>query len=71
MICDYYWVRKGYLEIKSLYSARRNDPYYYTYGIHFRAYAAYIAGILINVVGFVGAIDPGRKVPIGATYIYK
>lgn len=69
MICDYYWVRKGYLEIRNLYSARRTGPYYYTYGIHFKAYAAYIAGILINVVGFAGAI--GRKVPIGATYIYN
>ena len=33
------------------------------------AYAAYIAGILINVVGFAGAI--GTPVPIGATYIYN
>lgn len=69
MICDYYWVRKGYLETKNLYSALKTGPYYYTIGIHFRAYVAYIAGILINVVGFVGAI--GTKVPLGATYIYK
>lgn len=69
MICDYYWVRKGYLETKNLYSALKTGPYYYTVGIHFRAYVAYIAGILINVVGFAGAI--GRDVPIGATYIYK
>jgi hypothetical protein len=34
-----------------------------------RGYAAYIAGILINIVGFVGAI--GKEVPIGATYIYR
>lgn len=69
MICDYYWVRKGYLETKNLYSALKSGPYYYTAGIHFRAYVAYIAGILINVVGFAGAI--GTKVPLGATYIYK
>ncbi|RPB07889.1 NCS1 nucleoside transporter family [Morchella conica CCBAS932] len=69
MLCDYYVVRKGYLEIRSLYTARKSAPYYYTYGIHWRAYVAYVAGILINVVGFAGAI--GRKVPIGATYIYN
>jgi nucleobase:cation symporter-1, NCS1 family len=69
MICDYYWVRKGYLDIKGLYSARKSDPYHFTYGVHFRAYVAYIAGIVINVVGFAGAI--GKKVPVGATYIYK
>ncbi|OCK87491.1 uracil permease [Cenococcum geophilum 1.58] len=68
IVCDYYVVRKGYMEIKELYSGKTTGPYYYTLGIHWRGYAAYIAGILINVVGFAGAI--GRKVPAGATYIY-
>lgn len=68
MCSDYYLVRKGYLEVKELYDARASGPYYFTYGVHWRAYVAYIAGILINVVGFAGAI--GRDVPVGATYIY-
>jgi NCS1 family nucleobase:cation symporter-1 len=68
MICDYYWVRKGYLQIRDLYSGKSDGPYYYTWGIHWRGYAAYIAGILINVVGFAGAV--GRPVPIGAQHIY-
>ncbi|KAF2468868.1 uracil permease [Lindgomyces ingoldianus] len=68
IICDYYIVRKGYLEIKELYSGKKTDPYYFTYGFHLRGYTAYIAGILINVVGFAGAI--GRKVPVGAQRIY-
>lgn len=68
MICDYYWVRKGYLQIKDLYSGKKTGPYYYTFGFHWRGYAAYIAGILINIVGFVGAI--GIKVPVGAQRIY-
>ena len=33
------------------------------------AYAAYISGILINVVGFAGAT--GRSVPLAATRIYE
>ncbi|OLN98017.1 Uracil permease 4 [Colletotrichum chlorophyti] len=69
MCSDYYLVRKGYLEIKELYDARKTGPYYFTYGIHWRGYVAYVAGILINVVGFAGAI--GRDVPVGATYIYN
>ncbi|KAF3016254.1 hypothetical protein G7054_g8775 [Neopestalotiopsis clavispora] len=69
MISDYYFVRKGFLDIKELYDARKTGPYYYTFGVHWRAYAAYISGILINVVGFAGAI--GREVPAGATYIYN
>ncbi|RKU47271.1 hypothetical protein DL546_009055 [Coniochaeta pulveracea] len=69
MISDYYFVRRGYLEVKELYDARKTGPYHYTFGIHWRAYAAYIAGILINVVGFAGAV--GTPVPVGATYIYN
>ena len=69
IVCDYYIVRKGYLQIKDLYSARKSSPYYFWFGFHWRGYAAYIAGILINIVGFVGAI--GKDVPVGAQYIYN
>ncbi|KAJ4294915.1 uracil permease [Collariella sp. IMI 366227] len=69
MISDYYFVRRGYLEVKELYDARPSGPYYFNYGVHWRAYVAYVAGILINVVGFAGAV--GTKVPIGATYVYN
>lgn len=69
IIADYYFVRKGYLEIRELYSARESSPYYFWFGFHWRGYTAYIAGILINIVGFVGAI--GREVPVGAQYIYN
>lgn len=67
MICDYYFVRKGFLQTRDLYSALRSGPYYYTLGVHWRAYAAYIAGILINIVGFAGAV--GNEVPTAATKI--
>ncbi|KAK5988003.1 Uracil permease [Cladobotryum mycophilum] len=69
MVADYYIVRKGYLNLKDLYDGRNTGPYYYTFGINWRAYAAYVSGILINVVGFAGAV--GTKVPAGATYIYN
>lgn len=69
IISDYYFVRKGYYHIKDLYSARKESPYYHWFGFHWRGYFAYIAGILINIVGFVGAI--GRKVPVGAQYLYN
>ena len=69
IVCDYYFVRRGYLQIKDLYSAKKTSPYYYTFGFSWRGYIAYVCGILINIVGFVGAI--GKPVPIGATYIYR
>ncbi|KAI9715357.1 MAG: hypothetical protein M1812_006002 [Candelaria pacifica] len=69
IISDYYFVRKGYIQIRDLYSARQDGPYYYWFGFHWRGYTAYIAGILINIVGFVGAI--GKPIPKGAAYIYN
>lgn len=69
MISDYYFVRKGYIEAKELYSAEKTGPYYYDYGFSWRAYTAYICGILINIVGFAGAV--GRDVPVGAQYVYN
>lgn len=69
MICDYYLVRKGYIEVKELYSARKYSPYYYTFGFSWHAYASYFSGILINIIGFIGAV--GIKVPIVATYLYN
>lgn len=69
MICDYYIVRKGYLDIKALYSGRNTEPYYYTFGFSWRAYTAYFCGIIVNIVGFAGAV--GCNVPIGAQYIYN
>ncbi|KAK0482212.1 permease for cytosine/purines, uracil, thiamine, allantoin-domain-containing protein [Armillaria novae-zelandiae] len=68
MITEYYVVRKGHYRVSDLYHSGKDGWYYYTFGINLRAYAAYIAGILINVVGFAGAT--GRNVPIAATRIY-
>lgn len=48
-------------------SAEKDGPYYGIFGIQWRGYVAYICGILINVVGFAGAV--GTPVPIGATYV--
>jgi NCS1 family nucleobase:cation symporter-1 len=53
-------VRRGYYSLKDLYSARKGSPYYFHFGVSWRAYAAYICGILINVVGFADAV--GTKV---------
>lgn len=69
MIADYYFVRRGYLQIRDLYNAESSGPYWGIYGIQWRGWVAYICGILINVVGFAGAV--GTPVPIGATYIYR
>ncbi|KAF8843912.1 NCS1 nucleoside transporter family [Paxillus ammoniavirescens] len=69
MVTEYYVIRRGHYNVADLYQTSQDTWYWYTYGVNFRAYAAYIAGILINVVGFAGAT--GRTVPVAATRIYE
>lgn len=70
VFCDYYIIRKGLLHLKELYISNKSSAYFYTKGVNLRAYAAYICGILPNIVGFVGATKT-HIVPIGATYVYN
>lgn len=68
---DYYFVRRGKLVLEDLYSGDKRATYTYNrIGLNWRAYAAYIGGILPNIVGFVGATKT-HKVPAGATYVYN
>ncbi len=69
MASDYYLVRKGYLDIEGLYSARKDGPYFGIVGVSWHGYSAYLCGILINIVGFAGTV--GVHVPAGAVYIYN
>lgn len=67
---DYFWVRRGYINIWHLYTNNPECNYSYNrWGVNWRAYAAYILGILPNIVGFAGAC--GANVPKGATYVYN
>ncbi|ORY84681.1 NCS1 nucleoside transporter family [Leucosporidium creatinivorum] len=69
MISHYYVVAQRKLKVDDLYTLSKGGIYHYFHGFNLRAYAAYIAGIAINVVGFAGAV--GTPVPIAATRIYQ
>lgn len=68
MATEYWFVRKGHYNVADFYVTRKGSWYWYNYGFNPRAYAAYVAGIAINVVGFAG--DTGRPVPAAATRIF-
>lgn len=55
MITEYYLIRRGHYRVADLYTTHKEGWYWYTAGFNLRAYAAYISGIAINVVGFAGA----------------
>lgn len=64
MMSHWFFVVRGRVKVADLYHFERDGIYRYYYWFNFRAYAAYIAGIAINVVGFAGAV--GQKVPLAA-----
>ncbi|GAA5853706.1 hypothetical protein JCM8547_007419 [Rhodosporidiobolus lusitaniae] len=69
LICHYYAVAGQKVKVADLYTVEKEGVYHYWKGINLRAFGAYIAGLLINVVGFAGAV--GNDVPLAATRIYQ
>lgn len=68
MLCDYYIVRRGVLQVESLYTCKRDQPYRYFAGFNLRAFAAYISGIAMTVTGFAGVL--GANVSSAAQDMY-
>lgn len=66
---DYFIVRRGLLNVPELYTLNRSASYWYKAGLNPRAYIAYLAGILINIVGFAGAV--GADVSEAAIHVYR
>ncbi|GBE85708.1 permease for cytosine/purines, uracil, thiamine, allantoin-domain-containing protein [Sparassis latifolia] len=64
MITDYWLVRRGNIDIKAAYTSARGAPYMYWHGVNLNAAFAYLCGMTIPFVGFVGTF--GVKVPYGA-----
>ncbi|PRT53008.1 Allantoin permease [Wickerhamiella sorbophila] len=73
--CDYYIIRRGYLDLHHLFSLNlqfetEEVASYYKYfkGVNWRAFVAYLCGMAPNMPGFVGAT--GLNVSDGATKVY-
>lgn len=66
LISHYYIIAKRRIKVADLYTT--SGMYHYFHGVNLRAYAAYFAGVAINVVGFAGVVRP---VPLVATRIYQ
>lgn len=69
MLAHYFVITKGYLALEpNLYSVSKQGPYYYFYGINWRAFAAYAIGIAPNFYGFLGNV--GMHITDGGTKFY-
>jgi NCS1 family nucleobase:cation symporter-1 len=68
LLCNYYIISRGYIDIPSAFTSDKTGPYYYSSGWNFRAYVAYIIGVVPNFYGFLN--NMGVAAPIGVTRFY-
>ncbi|GKZ25504.1 hypothetical protein AbraIFM66951_001043 [Aspergillus brasiliensis] len=68
LICDYYLVRRGWLDIPSLYTARSDGVYHFFHGFNLRGFGAYIVAVAPNFYGFLNQM--GVKAPLGIQRFY-
>jgi len=68
LICNYYVVLRGQLNVPDLYTADKSGVYYFTKGWNIRAYIAYLVAVAVNFAGFLG--NMGVTVPVGITRFY-
>jgi NCS1 family nucleobase:cation symporter-1 len=66
MIADYFFISRGNIVLKYLYSGDKTNPhYYYTYGWNIQALIAYVVGVCLPLPGFIGSL--GAHVSMTAT----
>lgn len=58
MIYDYYFIRKGNFHIPSFFDGKKGGLYWYTWGINWRAIAAWCVGVGLTTHGIAGSLDP-------------
>ncbi|KAH8690450.1 permease for cytosine/purines, uracil, thiamine, allantoin-domain-containing protein [Talaromyces proteolyticus] len=68
MLCQYFLISKGYLQIPDFYTSRSTGLYYYRRGWNYRAYIAYVIGVAPNFYGFLGVF--GVSITETATRMY-
>ena len=69
MTVDYFLVRRGNLHLADLYSRSSLAAYFYTKGFNIWAYAAFVAGFLLPLPGFIGSF--GYPIGSAATELFS
>lgn len=69
MIVDYFWGRKGNLNIPDLFTSASPGRYHYFHGFNLRAFAAFVIGFLLPLPGFAASF--GHKIDSAAVHMYS
>lgn len=70
LVSQYYLIQKRYFKIPDLYIGDKRSIYWYSYGINWRAFAAFFSGVAPCITGFVGSLS-NHRVSAAATHIYN
>ncbi|GKZ66725.1 hypothetical protein AnigIFM50267_000594 [Aspergillus niger] len=68
LICDYYMIRRGWLDIPALYTSRTDGVYHFFHGFNLRGFGAYLVAVAPNFYGFLH--EMGVKAPLGIQRFY-
>ncbi len=68
-VCDYFIVGKGNLDVNDMFTSSTTGRYWFSKGLHWRAFITYLCGIAVTLPGFVAAF--GYNITIGAQKLYS
>ena len=68
MLCDYWILRRGYLNIEQLYT--RGGFYWYLKGWNLRAAAAFLVAIIPGLPGLANNVNHDVEIPEGFENVY-
>lgn len=70
MIADYWIVRRGHYRVADLYTLSRSGWYWYSWGVNWRAYVAYICGFALNAPGFIHSVNKNIHVTKAMVHVF-
>ncbi|KAA8650854.1 nucleobase cation symporter-1 family protein [Aspergillus tanneri] len=70
MAAHYLLVARQKINIDHLYVGSDSSIYWYTWGINYRAFIAWLVGVIPCLPGFIAAVNTSVKVSDGATELY-
>jgi nucleobase:cation symporter-1, NCS1 family len=70
MSVDYFLLRRGNLRLGGMFTSSRLGPYYYAYGVNWAGIAAFIAGFVLPLPGFISSFGTTSFSSAAATDMY-
>lgn len=70
MICDYYLLRRGRIELSNLYTPSKEGAYWYSSGFNWRAVITWIIGFVPAMPGMIATLNGHVTVSLGGMQYY-